>query len=46
MGMTIDEALNLLNNHKRRTVRIDREDAERDIDCYWSKEEKDNGKYI
>lgn len=23
-------------NHKRKTVRITREDSERDINCYWS----------
>ena len=23
-------------NHKRRTVRINREDAEKDMDCYWA----------
>lgn len=26
-------------NHKRKTVRIDKEDAERDIDCKWADEE-------
>lgn len=26
-------------NHKRRTVRISREDAEKDIVCYWADEE-------
>ena len=25
-------------NHKRRTVRIDEEEAERDIDCKWADE--------
>ena len=34
-------------NHKRKTVRIDRNDAEKDIECYWSDEyrdkEMDNG---
>lgn len=28
-------------NHKRKTVRIDKEDAERDIDCKWADEEKE-----
>ena len=23
-------------NHKRRTVRISEEDAEKDMDCYWA----------
>ena len=27
-------------NHKRRVVRIDREDAERDIDCRWADEKE------
>lgn len=27
-------------NHKRRTVRISREDAEKDIDCYWADEKE------
>ena len=26
-------------NHKRRTVRIIREDAEKDMDCYWADKE-------
>lgn len=28
-------------NHKRRTVRISEEDAERDIDCYWADKESE-----
>ncbi len=33
-------------HHKRRTVRISQEDAEKDIDCYWTekKERRTNGK--
>jgi hypothetical protein len=27
-------------NHKRRTVRISQEDAEKDIDCYWADDKK------
>ena len=26
-------------NHKRRTVRISKDDAEKDMDCYWADEE-------
>ena len=31
-------------NHKRRTVRISREDAEKDIDCYWADEQERSDK--
>lgn len=30
--------------HKRRILRIDKKDAERDINCYWAWEEKENVK--
>lgn len=29
-------------NHKRRTIRISREDTEKDMDCYWADEEGEN----
>ncbi len=31
-------------NHKRRTVRISREDAEKDMDCYWADKESETSK--
>lgn len=31
-------------NHKRRTVRISNEDAEKDMDCYWA-DEKERSEY-
>lgn len=32
------------HNHKLRTVRISREDAEKDMDCYWANEKERSGK--
>ena len=32
-------------NHKRRTVRISKEDVEKDIDCYWSCGRNNENKY-
>lgn len=29
------------HNHKRRTVRISQEDAEKDMDCRWTDKEKE-----
>ena len=33
-------------NHKRRTVRISKEDAEKDMDCYWADKESEDKEWI